>query len=404
MRRSPSLYLVIILIGLFLFLPYHSQADSVFHITSEYPGGNIIVDKIDGDTVHIRQDLRDTETWWFYWNFKVSTDLGNTMHFQFEGKSPIGVHGPAFSLDNGATWAWLGSESVDGSTFSYTFPKNNTEVQFAFSIPYQESNLASFLSNQSAKRFISTETLCTSKKGRDVERIRVGCINQEPRFRVLLTARHHACESIASFTMEGILAEALSDSATGQWLQENVEIMAIPFVDKDGVEDGDQGKRRRPRDHNRDYIGEAIHPEVAALREQIPKWSDGKLLITLDLHCPHIRGKHNEDIYIVGNADPAIAKEQHLFSELLESLNTDALPYHESNNLLFGQAWNTNANYSQGKSFSRWGGEQPGVILSGTFEIPYANASGTVVTAENARAFGHSIAKTIKAYLMSKDS
>jgi hypothetical protein len=88
----------------------------------------------------------------------------------------------------------------------------------------------------------------------------------------------------------------------------------------------------------------------------------------------------------------------------LESLNNDSLPYHESNNLFFGQAWNTNVNYSQEKSFSRWGGEQLNVILSGTFEIPYANASGTVVTAENARAFGHSIAKTIKAYLMSKDS
>ena len=41
----------------------------------------------------------------------------------------------------------------------------------------------------------------------------------------------------------------------------------VPFVDKDGVEEGDQGKNRAPRDHNRDYAGASMYPETGALRE-----------------------------------------------------------------------------------------------------------------------------------------
>ena len=84
-----------------------------------------------------------------------------------------------------------------------------------------------------------------------------------------------------------------------------VEFFVVPFVDKDGVEDGDQGKNRRPHDHNRDYGGRAdgdhsIYASTRALRERIPAWSGGKLRVALDLHCPWIRGEHNEVIYFVG--------------------------------------------------------------------------------------------------------
>ena len=100
--------------------------------------------------------------------------------------------------------------------------------------------------------------------------------------------------------MEGLLDGVLADSDDGYWFRRNVEVVAVPFMDKDGVEEGDQGKNRKPRDHNRDYIGKSIHPSVAALRTFVPNWSNGKLKVALDLHSPHIRGPHNEVIYLVG--------------------------------------------------------------------------------------------------------
>ena len=48
-------------------------------------------------------------------------------------------------------------------------------------------------------------------------------------------------------------------------------------MDKDGVEDGDQGKNRRPGDHNRDWDGESIYNSTEAVREFLLVWSDNKL-------------------------------------------------------------------------------------------------------------------------------
>lgn len=370
-----------------------------FVIDTEFPGGNSIVKRIDGDMVYLTPDLRDTEGWWFYWNFRVSGAAGRTLNFQFDGPDPIGVHGPAVSVDGGETWSWLGVDAVKGGTFRYPFPADRGEAQFAMSVPYQESNLYSFLAGYSRNDALAKGKLCTSAKGRDVEMLRAGYLDDEPRHRVMLTARHHACETMASFVLEGILSAVLAEDEDGQWFRTNVEVLAIPFVDKDGVEDGDQGKNRRPRDHNRDYDGSSIHPEPAALRKLAREWPKGKLHVALDLHCPYIRDDHNEEIYIVGSPDEAIWKEQQHFATLLEANNTSPLPYRTSSNLPFGQGWNKSATYSAGKTCSRWAGEIEGVRLAATFEVPYANASGGTVTPESARAFGHSIAKTLRIYL-----
>ncbi|MBN1510956.1 MAG: peptidase M14, partial [Phycisphaerae bacterium] len=163
--------------------------------------------------------------------------------------------------------------------------------------------------------------------------------------------------------------------------------------------DGDQGKNRRPRDHNRDYLGKSIYPSVAALRTFVPNWSHGKLRAAFDLHCPYIRGIHNEVIYIVGSSHERLWHEQQAFGRLLERVQTGPLVYRASDNLPFGKAWNTGSNYDKGKSNSRWAGGLDGVRLVAPFEIPYANAGGQTVTPESARAFGRSLGRALRAYL-----
>ena len=41
--------------------------------------------------------------------------------------------------------------------------------------------------------------------------------------------------------------------------------IVVPFVDYDGVIDGEQGKFRFPHDHNRDYMDNPIYPETRAV-------------------------------------------------------------------------------------------------------------------------------------------
>ncbi len=368
-------------------------------IDANFPGGNIIVERIEGNTIFLRPDQRDSSTWWFYWYFRVRGAAGRTLKFQFMDKNPIGTQGPAFSTDGGHTWSWLGSRAVQDSSFTYKFEQQGQDVRFCFSIPYLEDDLRQFLRKYADNSHLAVYELCTTREGRSVERLHAGKINRNPKYRVLLTARHHACEMIASYTLEGLLEVILSDTAPGHWFQNNVEVLVVPFVDKDGVEEGDQGKNRRPHDHNRDYINSSIYPSVQAIRNFVPQWSNTKLKVVIDLHCPYIRGEYNEVIYIVGSSDSSIWQQQQEFAKILESVCEGQLPYSAESSLPFGTAWNTAVNYGQFKSCSRWAGEQSCVCLATTIEIPYANVGTTVVTADNARTFGCDLARALRRYL-----
>jgi len=357
-------------------------------VDASFPGGNILVDKIDGDTVSVHQDLRDTAGDWFYWQFRVRGAEGRTLTFQFTQGNVLGVLGPALSKDGGTTWTWLGTESVKGNSFYYAFAADAGDVRFCVSIPYQESDLKRFLAKHAG---VGVETLCETAKGRKVERLRVGSGG----IKILFTARHHACEMIASYVLEGILEEASSNA----WFQKNAEIVAIPFMDKDGVEDGDQGKNRKPRDHNRDYDGESLYASTKAVRESVPAWSDGKLKFALDLHCPTLRGANNETIYFVGSENQDNWKKIQRLWELLESMQKGPLVFRSKDNVPFGTAWNSAANYTKGMHFSRWALDLPGIEATSTLEISYANANGTTVTADSARALGRDLARALRKFL-----
>jgi predicted deacylase len=372
-------------------------------VDADFPGGNIIVDRIEGDTVFLRPDQRDSSTWWFYWHFRVRGAAGRTVKFQFAGRSPIGTRGPAVSDDGGRNWTWLDPEARWDSSFTYEFGEQDHDVRFCFSIPHLEANLQQFLFRHADNPHLAVHDLGRSRKGRRVERLHVGKIHGDPKYRVLLTARHHACEMIASYTLEGLLEAALSDTSLGRWFQSNVEILAVPFVDKDGVEDGDQGKNRKPHDHNRDYAGQSVYPAVAAIRRFVPEWSEEKLRVVLDLHCPYIGGIYNEVVYLVGSSDPAIWEQQQEFGAILESVRQGPLPYSVNSSLPFGTGWNTASNYGKQKSCGRWGSEQPGVLMASTIEIPYANVGAVLVTAEKARAFGRDLARALRRYLESSE-
>lgn len=373
-------------------------------IDIDFPGGNIIVDAIDGDVVKLHQDLRDTEGDWFYWAFRIKGAQGRKLNFQFTKSIAVGVTGAAVSLDEGETWAWTGKESVGDNSFTYDFPEDAASVRFCMAIPYQESNLNKFLDKNSGHSNLKVDTLCKTNKGRDAELLFLGCLDGEPEAKVVLTARHHSCESMANYVVEGVM-QAVLDAAEPetQWLREKVEFMVVPFVDKDGVEDGDQGKNRKPHDHNRDY-GEGednVHPTTRAIKELLPKWADGKLKVSIDNHCPFINGaQYNELIYFVGSKNEKIWEQQQAFSTILENFVKGILPFQNENNLPFGESWNNGSNYSTGLSYSRWViANFPEVKLVSTIEFTYANAQGTTVDEDSYRNFGRAMAKALSLYL-----
>lgn len=245
------------------------------------------------------------------------------------------------------------------------------------------------------------ETLCRSRAGAEVPRVRAGCIKGEPKYRFMFTARHHCSETMASWVFEGIVDSFLADDDLGAWLHENVELMGVPFVDYDGAQSGDQGKNRKPHDHNRDY-SEFIYPETKALTEWIGDHAGGRLDAFIDLHCPWIRGEYNEFVYAT-RKDPKImppTAQEDRFSEILEKVQSGALRYKAANDLPFGKKWNTGVNFDQGWSSVIWACHNvKGQRVCRAMEFPFANAGGAVVTPEKCRTFGRDLALALRALI-----
>ena len=79
------------------------------------------------------------------------------------------------------------------------------------------------------KNNIEIKELCKSKKGRSVPYVSYGNGDRI----ILMTARHHACEATGNYVMEGVI-EGLIDNPVP-----DTRVVCVPFVDFDGVVDGD---------------------------------------------------------------------------------------------------------------------------------------------------------------------
>jgi len=271
-----------------------------------------------------------------------------------------------------------------------------SDVRFCFCLPYVGADLQRFLKRYAGRRELRAEVLCRSRKGRSVELLRLGSLTRQPQHRLLITCRHHACETTANYVLEGLIAAVLADDQEGRWLREQAEFFIVPFVDKDGVEEGDQGKLRRPHDHWLDYAGRSIYPEVRAIRKRVAAWYAGRMHVALDIHCPYMTDRH---IYLAGSADPRIAAALQRFSRLLASFATGPLRYDPRHNMPFGKGWNTPRTYGQHKSMALWAEQFPEMRLAATLEVPYAQVESEPVTPQSARRFGRDLARALYAFL-----
>ncbi|MEK7396191.1 MAG: M14 family zinc carboxypeptidase [Candidatus Poribacteria bacterium] len=362
-------------------------------IDCDFPGGNIIVENINGDEVILKPDLRDTQGHWFYWYFRTQNAKGRKLKFKFNTNGCIiGATGPAVSLDKGKTWSWI--DSIDDKSFEFAF-ENIDDVRFSVGMPYLQEHLDRFLLKYKDSEHLKLGTLCKTRKDRDVEMLHVGCIAHEPKIRIAMTARHHACEMMANYTQEGIIEGILNDDEIGRWFCDNVEFLIIPFVDKDGVEDGDQGKSRIPHDHNRDYFDMSIYETVIALKKYALSWHKGKIRFFLDMHCPYLVGGRNLELFFVGIPDDKMWTKVGQFSETLEEVQKKLI-FNPENNLAYGLEWNVG---SEGKTSSSWFANIVNDGISTSIEIPYAIAGGEIVNQTTANEFGHDLIVALYKYM-----
>jgi len=200
--------------------------------------------------------------------------------------------------------------------------------------------------------------------------------------------------------MEGVIDEVLSGSKEGEWIRDNADCVFVPFMDKDGVECGDQGKNRRPHDHNRDYAAE-IYTSVRAFKNLLTKESSGKQIVFFDLHSPYIRsrggkGKSNDNAFTFATPDPVRGRRIETFRRLwAEEQRGKALVYDgkydadgsERQNARLDKARASGLQNSRG-----WVDGLPNCWLSICGEFGYSLCGG-VFSQDGGRELGHGLLK-----------
>lgn len=369
-------------------------------IETAFPGGNVFIEDINGFEVLLTRDMRNTEGDWFYWAFRACFDKTGEYRFTFTRPNSCGSCGPAASYDNGQTWEWLGFECVSGkrNIFTYCYDgTKNSNVIFCVGMQYLPQHLDAFLERHANSPYLSVSTLAHTRKNRAVKLLHIeDTASPGDKKHIYLSSRNHCCEMMATYALEGILESALADDAAGKLLRSRYIIDSVPFVDTDGVTDGDQGKNRRPHDHNRDYNERPLYPEIAAIQKFT---LEIKPFFTLDLHCPWLYGAEtNETIYFPLEEDEYYAGQTEIFSRILERRSPVEAPFFAVNNIPFGTLWNTKENYQQGLNCPGWMGKFCAPRFAAAIEIPYAKAGDITLTADAVRSLGKAIAESIIEY------
>ncbi|MBE6656823.1 MAG: hypothetical protein E7604_00090 [Ruminococcaceae bacterium] len=345
------------------------------NIHQNFTGGNITVTKIDNDTVFLERQIRDTDGDWFYWAFCAEGFAGHTVTFVFPSEYRVGRYGAAVSHDLKA-WHW--SESGSGDRFTYTFASDETCVYFAHDMLYHPDRFYAFC----ADRGLEPEPFCKSEKGRDLPCVRFGSGDQW----ILLTARHHACESTGGYVLEGVIDTMLSE------LPAEYSVLAVPFVDLDGVLDGDQGKNRRSHDHNQDYDDTPVYEVTAALKAFSREHA---LSCTFDFHSPWHIGPQNDHIFF-SHSTEAMKPHADRFGERLAA-DTAHLPLRYTGNWDVGpnEQWNNENSINSKNYYSRL----PGVRLTVTIETPYFGVDDGKISQDAMLIFGRTCGNSIAAHI-----
>lgn len=275
-------------------------------VSTDFEGASARIESVDSGArvIRFRPGGEGERGWPCWWQLRVDgVAEGEKLTLDLAGSdSPARNNGVSTGKPLAAVWAMpvRAAFSEDGKTWRHTLPGKREGARISYAItgtggplwiawgpPFTPRDTEALI-EASGKSLAEAKPfdLATTREGRPVRGIHVDAAPGKKRG-VWVQARQHAWESGASWVARGFAEWLTSDDADARWLRAHAEVFIVPVMDVDNVATGNGGKEANPRDHNRDWDGNPVYPEVAAAqRHLLALAAQGRLDVFLDLHNP----------------------------------------------------------------------------------------------------------------------
>ncbi|MFO8079937.1 MAG: M14 family zinc carboxypeptidase [Armatimonadota bacterium] len=274
---------------------------------AEISGNGCIVDvsRVDvGWKVRFASEPRTSpQPLWFY--IEARGAGGAPVEFIWENpdiclgnRNELHVLRPVLRADDGQ-WRRVDAVKVDEHpdgrrSLRFSHEGGGRTIAAAFCFPYAPPDLEETLGDV-GERWERT-VIGVTREGRPLERLRLTGDHSVQRAGIYLMARQHAGETPGSWILDGMLRFLAGQAAQRSELRDAIDVWVCPFVDLDGVVNGDYGKDALPWDFNRAWEHMPMRPAVHAIQRDMQRFkARTHPRIVIDCHGP---GHSTPGVYV----------------------------------------------------------------------------------------------------------
>jgi len=235
-------------------------------IASDFDGGNIVSESIDGNTARlsIRRDHLSDFYQWFY--FRVDGTPGDSVRLAIVncGASAYPGGWPGYqarvSADN-ADWVCAPTRYGDG-VLEIEHELTTASAWFAYFAPYSTDQHQALIKRAVADDRVAHRVLGQTLDGRAIDYLRIGAGPKQ----IWLYARQHPGETMAEWWIDGAIDWLMSDAATP--LLDAATVHLIPNMNPDGSARGHLRTNAAGVNLNREWHTPSLErsPEVFHVR------------------------------------------------------------------------------------------------------------------------------------------
>lgn len=236
-------------------------------------------------------------------------------------------------------------------------------------------------------------------EGRPLPRLRLRGDGVRRRPGLYLCARQHAGETPGSWALDGILRFLAGEDEEARAIRESIDLWVCPFVDLDGVVNGNYGKDALPWDFNRAWEEKPMRAAVHAIMADMQRFRERhETRLIMDFHGP---GHSTPGVYVQLPREERPAEHYQAarqFAGELAKQFPELSPASVAQDTRYSSRWNKLA------TIASWAWDYLDHTLSICIETSYQRLTDDLLYPADYHEIGRRVLRTAHDWLLSPDS